>query len=70
MAKFKAGDMITDGTFTFLVNRVIVVNNKYSVWNGKETYSLDNGDGFTDARDLASSVDAEFKLFDYMRLVA
>ena len=54
--------MITDGTFTFLVNRVIVVNNKYSVWNGKETYSLDNGDGFTDARDLASSVDAEFKL--------
>jgi hypothetical protein len=62
MAKFKAGDMITDGTFTFLVNRVIVVNNKYSSWNGKETYSLDNGDGFTDARDLASSVDAEFKL--------
>ena len=54
--------MITDGTFTFLVNRVMVVENKYSSWNGKETYSLDNGDGFSDARDLASSVDKEFKL--------
>lgn len=63
MAKFKAGDMIVgyvetgDGEFrwsTLMVNRII--DDKF--------YSLDNGSGFSDARDTISSVDSEYELAD------
>lgn len=60
MAKFKAGDMITDGeTGVWLVNRIFIDDREYSFTKGKEIYSLDNGDGFCDARSAVSVTDAE-----------
>lgn len=59
MAKFKAGDMIIshseeNGYSVLMVNRVID-----GIW-----YSLDNGNGFIDARDRITTVDAEYELCD------
>lgn len=68
MAKFKAGDFITstdpEGNIsTLMVNRVFTETDKRrSFWFGKEVYSLDNGNGFADARGLASQIDIEYEI--------
>lgn len=70
MAKFKAGDTIVShteqhGWSTLMVNKVFIETDKRrSFWFGKEVYSLDNGSGFIDARDLASNIDAVYELAD------
>jgi hypothetical protein len=69
MAKFKAGDMIignitmSDGEVrlkVYMVNRIVPSTEKY-VWD-TEHYSLDNGDGFIDARATVTEIDAAFEL--------
>lgn len=64
MAKFKAGEMIQrqGGIETYLVSRVLVVDNKYSFYDGKEMYSLDNGVGWF--QESAEIIDAEFQKID------
>lgn len=49
-------------TKVYLVNRVIVEDRERSFFKGKEFYSLDNGDGFIDARMLCSQIDGDFRL--------
>lgn len=74
MAKFKAGDMII-GSFTrddgeafievYMVNRDAFVDPRYvnsPLHAATEWYSLDNGDGFADARATVRSIDADFEL--------
>lgn len=72
MAKFKAGDFIignltmSDGTVelrVFMVNRIVPPSGRYS-WETTEFYSLDNGDGFIDARMPVAEIDATFELCD------
>jgi len=46
----------------YLVNRVFIDEQKYSFTKGQEMYSLDNGNGFIDARSTAKSIDSKFEL--------
>lgn len=64
MAKFKAGDMITDGHAVLMVNSIYTETNKYSFYRGQEMYSLDNGSGFSDGKSSTSEIDSAFKLCD------
>jgi hypothetical protein len=68
MAKFKAGDMIISKTeeriSVLMVNRVFTEENQYSFNKGQEMYSLDNGSGFSDARERVETIDSEYTLID------